>query len=117
MKGIHWAVDPAGVLPSLPPPLPPGLGDNGDAVAAQDAIEAEFFRQYHSSPTTRWRMDVKASRDPFDPTTERQILIAVAVAGLLGAWKLSGSTGSTRSTGSTGSGSTGSGSTGSGRRT
>src|SRR5580765_6023390 len=88
MKGIHWAVDPAGVLPSLPPPLPPGLGDNGDAVAAQDAIEAEFFRQYHSSSMTRWRMDVKASRDPFDPTTERQVLIASAVVAALAIWRL-----------------------------
>ena len=35
----HWMIDPAGVLPSLPPPLPPGLGDNGDAVAARTRLK------------------------------------------------------------------------------
>jgi hypothetical protein len=88
IKGLHWAVDPAGALPPLPPPLPPGLGDNGDAVAEHDAIEAEYYRLHNSSPVTRWRMDVKAAGDPFDPTTERQLLVAGAAIGALATWKL-----------------------------
>jgi hypothetical protein len=88
IKLMHWAVDPANALPALPPPLPPGLGDNGDAVAEHDAIEAEYYRLHNSSAMTRWRMDVKAAGDPFDPTTERQVLIAFAVAGALAAWLL-----------------------------
>ena len=88
VKAIHWAVDPTGALPPLPPPLPPGLGDNGDAVAAHDAIEAEYFRLHNSDSFTRWRMDVKAAGDPFDPATERQVLIAAAVAGMLLVWRL-----------------------------
>jgi hypothetical protein len=81
-------VDPAGSLPSLPPALPPGLGDDGDAVATHDAIEAEYYRRYNSSTMTRWRMDVKAAGDPFDPTTERQILVAGAAIAALATWRL-----------------------------
>ncbi len=78
MKAVHWVVDPAGTLPALPPPLPPGLGDNGEAVAEHDAIEAEYYRLYNSSAFTRWRMRVKGADDPFnlDPTTTRQLLVA-----------------------------------------
>jgi hypothetical protein len=88
VKVIHWAVDPANTLPPLPPPLPPGLGDNGDAVAAHDAVEAEYFRLHNSDAMTRWRMDVKAGGDPFDPMTERQILIASAVFAALAVVKV-----------------------------
>ena len=88
IKAAHWAVDPAGSLPALPPALPPGLGDDGDAVAAHDAIEAEYYRRYNGSKITRWRMNVKAAGDPFDPTTERQILVASAAIAALGAWRL-----------------------------
>ena len=44
VKALNWAVDPAGTLPALPPPLPMRLDDNGDAVAAHDAVEAEYYR-------------------------------------------------------------------------
>jgi hypothetical protein len=88
IKAMHWAVDPADSLPSMPPALPPGLGDNGDAVAAHDAIEADYYRHYNGSTVTRWRMDVKAAEDPFDATTERQILVASAAIAALAAWRL-----------------------------
>ena len=88
VKSVHWAVDPTHALPPLPPPLPPGLGDNGDVVAAHDALEAEYYRRYNSSSMTRWRMDVKTAGDPFDPTTERQVLIASAVVSALAIWRL-----------------------------
>ena len=89
VKFIHWVVDPTGALPALPPTLPPGLGDNGDAVAAHDAIEAEYYRLYNSSSTTRFRMNVKAGSDPMDPTTERQILVASAALAALATWRIS----------------------------
>ena len=88
IKGVHWIVDPGRSLPPLPPPLPPGLGDNGDAVAEHDAVEAEYYRLYNSSSMTRWRMNVKAAGDPFDPTTERQILVASAAIAALATWRL-----------------------------
>jgi hypothetical protein len=86
MKAMHWAVDPLDALPQLPPALPPGLGDNGDAVAEHDAIEADYYRLHNSSAMTRWRMDMEAAGDPFDPTTERQVLIAIAVIAALAVW-------------------------------
>jgi hypothetical protein len=78
VKAIHWIVDPAGALPALPPPLPPGLCDNGDALAEHDAIEAQYYRLYNSGEFTRWRMRVKNASDPFgiDSTTARQLLVA-----------------------------------------
>ena len=88
VKLAHWLVDPGGTLPDLPPPLPPGVGDNGDIVAQHDEVEAEYFRLYNSSQTTRWRMDVKTVGDPLEPTTARQWLVAIAVAAGLVAWRL-----------------------------
>jgi hypothetical protein len=90
VKAVNWAVDPADSLPALPATLPMGLDDDGDAVAAHDALEAEYYRMRDSSSTTRWRMNMKVARDPFDPSTERQLLIAVAVFGALGVWRLNG---------------------------
>ena len=88
IKGVHWIVDPAGALPALPPPLPPGMGDNGDAVAEHDTTEAEYYRLYNSSAFTRWRMRVKVADDPFnlDRTTARQLLLAAVAAFWL--WRL-----------------------------
>lgn len=88
LKAAGWSVDPTGALPSLPPPLPMGLDDDGDRVAAHDAQENEYYRVRARSTATRWRMDVKAARDPFDPATERQVLIAVAVLSALLVWRL-----------------------------
>jgi len=88
IKGVHWIVDPTRALPALPQALPPGLGDDGDAVAAHDAIEAEYYRLHNSSTMTKWRMDVKAAGDPFDPTTERQVLVASAAIAALATWRL-----------------------------
>jgi hypothetical protein len=33
-------------------------------------------------------MNVKAARDPFDPPTERQLLVGMAVLSALGIWRL-----------------------------
>jgi hypothetical protein len=87
LKAAGLAVDPTGALPSLPPPLPIGLDDDGDVVAAHDAQEAEYYRVRASSALTRWRLDVKTARDPFDPQTERQLLVATAIVAALLAWR------------------------------
>ena len=88
VKVAHWMIDPRDSLPALPPPLPPGAGDNGDVVARHDELESEYFRLYNSSSMTRWRMDMKAAGDPFDLTTTRQWLVAIAVAAGLVTWRL-----------------------------
>ena len=89
MKIVNWAVDPAGSLPSVPPPLPMGLDDDGDAVAAHDLLESEYYRVRDRSAMNRWRMRIKDARDPMDPTTERQILIGIAAVAALIVWRLS----------------------------
>jgi hypothetical protein len=88
-KIVNWAVDPTGSLPSFPPPLPMGLGDDGDAVAAHDLLESEYYRVKERSTMNRWRMRIKDARDPIDPTTERQALIGIAAFSALIVWRLS----------------------------
>ncbi|HEV3138927.1 MAG TPA: hypothetical protein VGY57_00355 [Vicinamibacterales bacterium] len=88
MKIVNWAADPAGSLPAFPPPLPIGLDDDGDAVAAHDARESEYYRVRNSSRLNRWRMNMKSARDPIDPTTERQMLIGIAALSALVVWRL-----------------------------
>jgi hypothetical protein len=88
VKAARWLVDPRGSLPVLPAPLPMGLDDNGDAVAAHDALESEYYRARAGSPVTRWRMCVKEASDPIDPSTERQLLIGLGVVSVLSVWRL-----------------------------
>jgi hypothetical protein len=88
VKIVNWVVDPTGALPALPPPLPMGLDDNGDAVAAHDTQESEYYRVRDRSRTLRWRMDLKTAGEPLDPSTERQLLVGVAVLSALGVWRL-----------------------------
>src|SRR2546425_512676 len=90
IKGTNWLADPAHSLPALPGPLPIGLDDNGDAVEAHDAEEAEYYRQYTSSRLTRLRMTLKAAADPFDPSTEHQILTGIGILSALAVWRLNG---------------------------
>jgi hypothetical protein len=88
LKLVNWAVDPVGSLPSLPPPLPMALDDDGDAVAAHDAQEAEYYRLHQSSRLLRWRLDLKEAGEPLDLSTERQVLVGVAVMSALAIWRL-----------------------------
>ena len=89
-KAVNWLADPNNSLPALPAQLPIGLDDNGDAVQAHDAAEAEYYRQYASSSVTRLRMRLKAASDPFDPSTERQVLVGIGVLSALAVWRLNG---------------------------
>jgi hypothetical protein len=77
-KSVAWAADPSDSLPMLPPPLPMGLDDDGDAVAAHDAQETAYYRARDRSALTRWRMAMKTARGPFDPGTTRQLLVGIA---------------------------------------
>jgi hypothetical protein len=86
VKAVNWAVDPTGTLPVFPPPLPIGLEDNGDAVAAHDALEAEYYRG-RDNLRTRWRVRLKDAKDPLDPQTERQALVGLAVLSALAVWR------------------------------
>ena len=85
---INQAVDPFDSLPTLPPPLPMGLDDNGDAVAAHDMLEAEYYRLHASSTLTRVRMDLKTATDPLDRTTTLELLVGFGIVGALAVWKI-----------------------------
>ena len=89
-KAANWLADPSNSLPSLPAQLPIGLDDNGDAVAAHDAEEAEYYRAYTSSGVTRLRMALKTTADPLDASTERQILTGVGLLSALAVFRLNG---------------------------
>src|SRR3954467_7601164 len=87
-KSVNPAADPADSLPARPPPLPMGLDDDGDAVSAHDAREADYYRQYNRSNPVRWRMRLKEAGEPLDPVTVRQLLVGlVALSGLM-VWRL-----------------------------
>jgi len=90
VKAVNWAADPTGSLPTLPAPLPRSLDDDGDAVPAHDAQETEYYRVRDSSASARWRMAVRVASDPVDPSTERQLLVGIAVLSALGVWRLNG---------------------------
>ena len=87
-QAANWLADPTNSLPAQPDPLPIGLDDNGDAVEEHDAQEAEYYRSYASSRVTRLRMTLKAAADPFDPSTERQILTGIGILSALAVWRL-----------------------------
>jgi hypothetical protein len=89
VKAVNWAADPAGGLPALPPPLPMSLGDNGDAVAAHDALETAYYQARDRSLATRWRMDLKTAGDPLERSTMRQLLVGLGVLSALAMWRLS----------------------------
>ena len=88
VKALNWMADPRHTLPSLPPQLPMGLDDDGDAVAEHDAQEAEYFHALDGPFWMRTRIRVKEANDPFEPSTQRQLVAGVGVFGALLIWKL-----------------------------
>jgi hypothetical protein len=90
-KAVNFVADPRGTLPVLPPPIPLGAGDNADVVIAHDEQEAAYYDAYDGSALTRFRMRMRDWTMPLAPGTTRQILIAVAVLGLLLVWRLDAS--------------------------
>jgi hypothetical protein len=86
-KFVNWAVDPGDDLPVLPNQLALGLGDDPDAVAAHDMVTQQYDSLYAKGGWTRTRLLLKVARDPFNPSTERQLLTGIAVLIALLAWK------------------------------
>jgi hypothetical protein len=87
LKVVNWLADPTNMLPTLPGPLAPGLDDDADAVTAHDTQMAEYDRLFASSRTLRIRLQLKVAEDPFNPSTERQVLTAFGVLAGLGIWQ------------------------------
>jgi hypothetical protein len=66
------------------------MGDNGDAVAEHDAEEQAYYAAAASSGWMRTRLRLAELSDPFDPVTDRQLLIGILVIGGLAVWRING---------------------------
>ena len=87
VKTLNLAADPLQRLPATPSPLAPGLGDDVEAVQAHDAEETAYYQLYNGSPLSRLRLTLRDLTDPFDPSTERQVLVGVGVILALLVWR------------------------------
>lgn len=90
MRVTGWAVDPTGALPTLPAQLGPGLSDDPAAVEARDAIVRRYDELYDHGRWMRLRLALKVARDPFDPATERQVLLVAGVVVAFLTWRFGG---------------------------
>jgi hypothetical protein len=87
-KFVNWAVDPGGELPILPPQLGYGVGDDPVAVEERDAQVRRYDDLYNQGGWTRKRLELKVVGDPLPRGTERQLLLAFAVAAAFAAFML-----------------------------
>lgn len=79
VKAVNWSVDPGNNLPTLPPQLGFGLSDDLQAVEMRDATVRRYDEMFNRDAVTRTRLELKVARDPFEPTTERQLLLLLGV--------------------------------------
>ena len=79
VKAVNRAVDPADSLPVLPPQLGFGLSDDLQAVEMRDEIVRRYDEKFALGGITRARLQLKVAEDPFDPVTERQLLLVFGV--------------------------------------
>lgn len=79
VKLTNWVVDPGDRLPLLPAQLGFGLSDDPLAVEARDAQVRHYDELYGQGGWTRARLTLKVARDPFDPSTTRQVLLLAGV--------------------------------------
>jgi hypothetical protein len=86
-KAINRAADPFQSLPRMPSPLTMGLDDDMDTVQQHDAEETAYYRMYGGSGIGRLRLQLRDLQDPFDPSTERQVLVGLAIVSALGIWR------------------------------
>jgi hypothetical protein len=89
VKFVNWVVDPGDRLPTLPGPLAFGQGDDPPAVDAHDLQTRMYDELYAKGGWTRTRLELKVARDPFNPSTERQLLIAFGVVMAFIVWRSS----------------------------
>lgn len=92
VKFINWSVDPRDQLPTLPGPLAFGQGDDPAAVEAHDLQTRMYDELYAKGGWTRTRLELKVARDPFNPSTERQLLVAIGVVTAFVTWRFSSGT-------------------------
>jgi hypothetical protein len=89
VKFVNWIVDPRDQLPTLPGPLSFGQGDDPSAVESHDLQTRMYDELYAKGGWTRTRLELKVARDPFNASTERQLLIAIGVITAFLVWRSS----------------------------
>jgi len=87
MKFVNWVVDPWGELPVMPPPFSFANGDDPATVIEHDTQSLNYGLLYLKGGWIRRRLELKVSGDPFSPSTERQLLIALGVATTFLVWR------------------------------
>jgi hypothetical protein len=87
LKFVNWVVDPADHLPTLPGPLSFGQSDDFAAVEAHDLQVRMYDELYAKGGWTRRRLELKVAGDPFNPSTERQLLVAAGVLTAFLVWR------------------------------
>jgi hypothetical protein len=90
LKFVNWIVDPYDQLPTLPPPLTFGQGDDVAAVEAHDSQVRYYDALYAEGGWTRLRLQLKAADEPFNRSTERQLLVALGVLTAFVVWRWGG---------------------------
>ena len=88
VKAINWGADPFDVLPHTPGPLGMDSGDDPEAVQQHDAEEAAYYSMYNTSLLARLRLQLRDLTDPLDPSTERQLLVGLAILSGLSLWRV-----------------------------
>jgi hypothetical protein len=79
VTALNWAVDPGDSLPVLPEQLGFGAGDDVRAVEARDAEVRRYDEYLARGGFARLRLQLKVAEDPFNPVTERQLLLVAGV--------------------------------------
>ena len=79
VRALNWLVDPADSLPVLPPQLGFGLSDDPQAVELRDEMVRRYDELFNRDALTRTRLELKIAQDPFNATTERQLLLAFGI--------------------------------------
>ncbi len=87
MKAVNWAVDPGNGLPTLPPQLGMGVGDDPVAVEARDAQVRAYDTLHNQGGWMRRRLELKVATDPFNKSTTRQLLLACGIVAAFIAWR------------------------------
>lgn len=90
MKTVNFAVDPTDSLPVLPPQLGYGLSDDFREVEERDALVRAYDEAYGRDALTRRRLELKVARDPFNASTERQLLLVFGVLAAYGTARRAG---------------------------
>ena len=89
MKLANWVVDPTGDLPTLPPQLGYGVGDDLAAVEEHDARVRRYDELHNQGGWMRQRLELKVASDPFNASTTRQVLLGAGILVAFVVWRKS----------------------------